>query len=475
MSSFTADSPLPDRPLRCLIVEDDAAFASLLADVVHEEGGIALLAGNIRAARERMAQGGFDAVILDNHLPDGKGFDLYFELIRQDAALTIVVLTGLPELSQAVHLTRQGLFDYLAKPIDRQAFADCFRRIQTRLRYQKARLETTDLVAQSPAMREVTNALRQAAPHRTATVLLTGETGVGKDMVARVLHEWSVAGIQPEPPFVALNCASLSMEMFEAELFGAQRGAYTGADRSRAGLATSAGNGTLFLDEIAEVPLAVQSKLLRFLESREYRALGSTQTQHFKGRFVAATNRSLRDEVSKGRFREDLLYRLDVFSIYIPPLRDRIEEIPNLAENLLAHLGRKYDRSIPQIRPEDYRLLQQYRFPGNARELRNLLERSLLRTLPEAKWLALDLSWVNTPCAPESLPPPQPSPSNEAPLGVPALRPLTPLEHAEYRLIQQTLLQERGGIRRAAAKLGLTHQTLLRRLEKWPELRPKVG
>lgn len=471
MNSLPAKASEAEAVIRCLIVEDDPEFARLLAEVVRAEGGLPVVCGSVRSAQETVQQRSFEAVVLDNHLPDGKGFNLYFDLARRDPNLTIVVLTGLPELAHAVQLTRQGLFDYLAKPIARAEFAQCFRRIQTRVQHRKNRLESQDLVLESRAMREVAQALQQAARHRTATVLLTGETGVGKDLVARVLHQWSCAGQSP-PPFVALNCAALPAEMFEAELFGAERGAYTGADRARPGLAGAAREGTLFLDEIAEVPLGQQAKLLRFLESREYRPLGSAVAKPFEGRFIAATNRSLRDEVRAGRFREDLLYRLDVFTIRVPPLRERQEEIPTLAEVLLSQLARKYNRVSPQIRPEDYVALRQYGFPGNVRELRNLLERSLLRTAPEECWLALDCDWLTMVTPAEPPVPAPPLQSRTAPAEEPN-RPLTPLELLEYQLIRKTLAQERGGIRRTAAKLGLTHQTLLRRLQKWPELRPK--
>src|SRR6185503_17312841 len=191
------------------------------------------------------------------------------------------------------------------------------------------------------------------------------ETGVGKDLAARVLHRLTFS--EKEAPFVAVNCGALPAEMFEAELFGAERGAYTGAEKARAGLVTAAGNGTLFLDEIGEVPLLMQTKLLRLLEAREYRPLGSTRDHAFTGRFVAATNKNLAAEVKAGRFREDLLYRLDVFSVELPPLRQRREDIPKLAESLLSQLSAKYSRTKPLIRAEDLKALSKHDFPGNIR------------------------------------------------------------------------------------------------------------
>jgi transcriptional regulator with PAS, ATPase and Fis domain len=321
---------------------------------------------------------------------------------------------------------------------------------------------------ESPAMREVMVQLRQAAKHTASTVLLNGETGTGKDLAARMLHQLTYPG--KEAPFIALNCGAMPAEMFESELFGAERGAYTGADKNRAGLVAAAAGGTLFLDEIAEVPLALQAKLLRLLESREFRPLGSTQTQTFTGRFVAATNKNLADEVKAGRFREDLLYRLDVFTIELPSLRKRRADIPALAELLLAQLAKKYSRIKPLLKSEDLSLFHDHAFPGNVRELRNVLERSLLKTSEDNRWLVLDANWLHREA--EKAKSTAVSPVME---GMPPDRVLTPVEEQEYRLIRTTLRESHGGIRRAAGKLGMSPQALLRRLDKWPELRDVNG
>jgi predicted ATP-dependent protease len=265
---------------------------------------------------------------------------------------------------------------------------------------------------------------------------------------------------------------------------GAERGAYTGADRRRTGLVAAAQDGTLFLDEIGEVPLGLQAKLLRFLESREYRPLGAVASQRFSGRLVAATNKPLRAEVAAGRFREDLLFRIEVFAIAIPPLRERREDIPALAEQLLAGLAGKYGRTVPLLREADLTALHAHDFPGNIRELRNILERALLRTPADHRWLTLDPSWlggvrtpgvsVTSPASPGPLPPvPASAPvGSGADEGLPPERAdLTALEAQEYRLIRAVLRETRGGIRRTAVKVGLSPQALLRRLEKWPELR----
>jgi len=458
--------PAPHTPaaerFSCLLVDDDVGLSSMFARLVTEEGGEPVACHTLAAARAQIARRTFDVVILDNCLPDGTGYEFYGHLLRQHPASVVSMITGAPELSQAVQLTRNGLFDYLTKPVSADDFVALLRRAQLRLRRPEPR-DPGLLAGDSPAMREVGLQLQQAARHPEATVLLLGETGTGKDLAARCLHRLTFSA--PSAPYIPVNCPNVPADIFEAELFGSEKGSYTGADRRRTGLVEAAAGGTLFLDEVAEIPLALQPKLLRFLESREYRPLGATATGHFGGRVVAATNRSLPAEVRAGRFREDLMYRLDVFSIRLPPLRDHLADLEPMAESLLNQLCAKYQRLRPSLKPQDLARLRTHAFPGNARELRNLLERSLLRTEPSAPQLDMDLAWLDR--GSDSVPLTEPAP-NELP---PAARQLSALEQQEYRLIAEALATENGGIRRAAAKLGLTHQALLRRLQKWPELR----
>ncbi len=450
----------------CLIVEDDSAFASMAAQVVRDEGGKVTVVTNLTEAHAVTATRAFEIVLLDNHLPDGKGYEFFDQLSRRNPDAPIVMITGLPDLGEAITLTRNGLFDYLTKPISVEALAACLQRAKLRLTTRDVSTASLEFFGESSAVREVMQQLRQAAKHSASTVLLTGETGTGKDLAARMLHQ--IVSPDGKLPFVAVNCAALPAEMFESELFGAERGAFTGADKKRAGLVSAAAGGTLFLDEIAEVPLKLQPKLLRLLESREFRSLGSTESQSFTGRFVAATNKNLADEVKAGRFREDLLYRLDVFSIELPPLRKHRADIAGLAELLLGQLATKYSRAKPMLKAEDLTALNAHSFPGNVRELRNVLERSLLRTADDAKWIALDLNWLNRGNA---TPAPAAAASPAIKEALPVDRKLSPVDAQEYRLIRDTLRETNGGIRRAATKLGMSPQALLRRLEKWPELR----
>lgn len=449
----------------CLIVEDAAAFATLAGQVVREENGAPTVCHTLAAAREAVLAKSFDRVLRDNPLPAGKGYAFFDQLVRRNPDAPIVMITGLPDLGEAVALTRNGLFDYLTKPISVDALAACLQRAGLRLAAREPTDSAAAFCCESPAMREVQRQLRQAAKHPASTVLFTGETGAGKDLAARVLHQLTYA--DAKSPFIAVNCAALPGEGFESELFGAERGAYTGAERKRGGLVAAAAGGTLFLDEIAEVPLGLQAKLLRLLDAREFRSLGSTKNQNFTGRFVTATNKHLPAEVKAGRFREDLLYRLDVFAIELPPLRERRVDIPSLAESLLMQLAKKYGCAKPMLNAADLDALSVHDFPGNVRELCNVLERSLLRSEPGCRWLVLDLNWLHR--APATAAAPAATPGASAPL--PAERQVGPIEAEKYRLIRDTLRETNGGIRRAAAKLGQSPQALLRRGEKWPERR----
>ena len=450
----------------CLIVDDDAGFVSMLSKVVNEQGGEVRPCANLESARVETEHRIYDLVLLDNILPDGTGYAFFPELNRRCPDTVVVMVTGVPELAQAVELTRNGLFDYLTKPLNVADFTACLQRVRQRLSHPDRADVSGELHGDSPAMREALNSLQQAARHAGTTVLLLGETGTGKDLAARLLHRLTYADNPALAPYVPLNCSAVPAEMFESELFGSEKGAFTGADKRREGLIEAAAGGTLFLDEITETPMPQQAKLLRFLESREYRSLGSNTLREFNGRIVAATNRSLADEVKRGRFREDLMFRLTVATVRLPALREHMSDLEPLIETLLTQLCDKYRRKKPFLRPGELSAMRAYHFPGNVRELRNLLERGLLRTPEDASWLAFDLAWLSgTPSAAPSGPaadllaPPQPE------------RQLNAIDLQEYRLIQQALQAEGGGIRRAATRLGITHQALLRRLEKWPELR----
>ncbi len=449
----------------CLVVEDDTAFRSMVAQLVASLGGDVREAGTVGSAQVEFDRHRPDLILLDNHLPDGRGYELYERFSRIAPETPAIMITGIPDLGEAVRLTRNGLFEYLTKPVDLDALTACVKRALLRIRTQGSDVGSADWLGDSPVMRGLQVQLEQAARHLAATVLFTGESGTGKDLAARVLHRLSFPNDSGKHPFVAVNCAAIPGDMFEAEFFGAEKGAYTGAGQKRTGLVEAANGGTLFLDEIGDVPLILQSKLLRLLESGEFRSLGSTTTQKFSGRLVAATNRGLKADIAAGKFREDLYFRLAVIEIELPPLRDRLADLPKLAEALLQQVAGKYSRSAPLLKAEDLARLHGHNFPGNVRELRNVLERSLLKTPAESRWLSLDVNWEEQSS----------SIVTASPTTVPTLpgarRELPLVEAQEYRVIGQAMKDARGGIRRAAGILGLTPQSLLRRLEKWPELR----
>ena len=456
--------PYPTAGFSVLILEDDPSLADTLVETINTANGRAVVAGTVDRAKALVAEKEFDVCLLDYLLPDGKGSEFYAHLRERGGAAPCIMLTGAPEIPVAVELTRKGLFDYLTKPVRIQCLLDCVQRAVSYSAASQTSLHKFGLVDISPSMKAVRRLVYQAAANPHTTVLITGETGVGKDLVARLIHQQTFQNTDTPPAMVSLNCSTLPADMFEAELFGAMKGAYTGAHQNRMGLAEAAHGSTLFLDEIADVPLPLQAKLLQFLETRQYRRLGHTDTLHFNGRIIAATNKPLDAEVQAGRFRADLWYRLDVFNVHIPPLRERREEISPLVQFLLDTLCQKYERLRPIPKPDDLAALENYDFPGNVRELRNLVERSLLQTPVEASWLDMDLAWLrrsrtSTPVE-QALPV---APASE--------RKLNPIEEHEYNLIRKTLAEERGMIRRAAAKLGISHQALLRRLNKWPELR----
>jgi DNA-binding NtrC family response regulator len=459
-----------------LVLEDDPVCARVLTNLITSEGGQPLVCDSIAGANAALAKSEFDVYILDDQLPDGRGSSFYYQLREGGHWSPAIMLTGYPHIPVAVELTRDGLFDYLTKPIDAEAVLARLRKATGGIDQFGRRLAKVTFVCGASAMRDVERMVRQAAANPRATMLLTGETGTGKDLLARVIHERTFANTEPLPPFISLSCPTLPAEMFEAELFGAEKGSYTGAYQQRCGLVEAAHKGTLFLDEISEVPLLLQAKLLQFLETRNYRRLGSTDSKQFDGRIVAASNRSLPEEVRQGRFRQDLLYRLDVFSIHLPPLRERMEDLGGLIEVLLEQLAHKHQRKKPVVKPKDLETLQHHDFPGNIRELRNLLERSLLQTADDASWLQIEAAWLSqavqasrqrASAAPVAATPPSTSPVATPP---PEAPPPT-IEAQEYELVRKALEAEGGVIRRAAARLGISHQALLRRLEKWPELR----
>jgi two-component system response regulator AtoC len=445
-----------------LLVDDDRAFSSLAAAALRREGLTVTLARSLHEAREALAHTAAELVILDRRLPDGDGLSFLPELKQRLPSAPVIMITAYGDISSAVDAVRAGAADYLTKPVELTDLVMKVRRaldavqLRDRLEHAEAELFTRHRLVQpqSASMRAVLNVLQRVAQTPRSPVLLLGETGTGKEALARHFHSMAFG---PDAPFVHLNCAALPESTFESELFGHERGAFTDARTSRRGLVEVANGGTLFLDEIGELPLALQAKLLTFLDAGSFRRLGGTSEQRGTARIVAATNRDLEAGVRKGAFREDLWFRLAVFRVQLPPLRERREDIVPLAEGLLTALEAELGRRGAKLNAKGKERLLRYSFPGNVRELRNVLERALV--LESALDLQLDVLDMGVH---ESSP--QPSEASDAKTFRVTGGPIT-LEEIEKRYARFVLDQLGGRRMDAAQALGVSYPTFLKRIE----------
>jgi len=365
---------------RILIVDDEAVIRSALRRLLEREGYATAEAGRLDEARALCAQSSFDLVICDLRLPDGDGM----ELLPDCADTPVLIMTSFASVRSAVDAMRQGAADYIAKPFDHDEMLVIVARLlkqrvlerdNAHLRKDLAQVYPIEgMVGRSAAMAKVCETLARVAPTDT-TVLIRGESGTGKELVARALHAKSP---RAEVPLVSVNCASIPETLLESELFGHEKGAFTGATASHRGLIEAADGGTLFLDEIGELTSAAQSRLLRVLQDGEIRRVGATTSRRVDVRLVAATHRDLEQMVRDGHFREDLYYRLEVVQIHLPPLRERGDDIPLLAEFLLDEACNRVKRQKLRFTPEAMQALQRHSWPGNVRELRNAIERAAI-------------------------------------------------------------------------------------------------
>ena len=369
--------------LRILIVDDESAMRHMLRLLLERAGYLVNEAQNGRQALARLQEDPCDIVLCDIRMPELGGLDLLDEVRRRDQSPTFIMMTAYGSIDTALECMKRGAYDYLSKPFKPDEVVLTLRKAEERLGLQRENQqlrrqldgENQDgMVYRSAAMAEVVDLAQRVAPAASA-VLIRGETGTGKELVARTLHARS--GRKPDG-FIALNCGAVPAGLLESELFGHVRGAFTGAERDREGLFAAADKGTLFLDEIAELPLELQPKLLRVLQEGEVRRVGETVSRRVKVRVVAATAVDLRQAVAEGQFREDLYYRLNVVEIFIPPLRERREDILPLAEHFLQRIARREGRSVPRFAAECLEFLQSYDWPGNVRELANFIERTLI-------------------------------------------------------------------------------------------------
>jgi DNA-binding NtrC family response regulator len=359
---------------RILIVDDEASIRRILQVAFDKAGYLADVAADAREAEAKVGEGAFDCVLTDVTMPGKSGHELLRDLKRDQPELPVIVMTAFGTIPQAVQAIRDGAHEYVTKPFDlehlRRVVAGA---VKSASPAQKAKTKASKgLVAESPAMREVLATVEQVADSK-ATVMIGGESGVGKEVVARLLHERST---RIAKPFVAVSCAAIPETLLESELFGHEKGAFTGATGARAGRFEAANQGTLFLDEIGDVPLPMQVKLLRVIQERTVERLGANKPTKIDVRLVTATHRDLMQSVEAGTFRLDLLYRLQVIEIVIPPLRERPEDVLPLARHFLSRFAADNDRAPLQIGSEAERILLGYRWPGNVRELENVMERA---------------------------------------------------------------------------------------------------
>ena len=453
---------LDGRP-RLLVVDDEPGVLALVErfaqrqdfEVVTRVGGSALLA-ELPALKP-------DVALLDRKMPEVGGLDILRAIRDIDTECQVILMTGEATVDSAIEAVKLGALDYLSKPIDfarlEELFSTVRHGIDRRQRLLAAdsqlasRLQFHGMVGRSPVMQELFDTIRRLAPH-VRTALVTGETGTGKELVAGALH---TLGPRRARKFIAFNCSAVVETLFESELFGHARGAFTGAVEAKAGLFELADAGTLFLDEVGELPLPVQAKLLRVLENGEVQRVGATERKRVDIHVIAATNRRLIDEVAAGRFRQDLYYRLDIVEIVLPSLRERRGDIAYLTATFIEEFAKRFSKPLGGVSPGAERLLHDAPWPGNIRELRNVLERACMlsegRVLSESEVLAA-LGGGHSR-----------APASGATAATAAQQPPEAAPELDRRTVEQAL-QQVGGNRSAAAKrLGVSRRALYRRLD----------
>jgi len=451
-----------------LVIDDEPDLRTLYELTLLREGYRVDSAGSLAEAWQQLQERRFDAVITDMRLPDGLGLELLQKMSSQQRSERCIVMTAYGSAENAVEALKAGAFDYLTKPVDLRQFRTVVASaIQDRQGAARSRAPGAAragagaagqaaldrLVGRSAPMVQVKERIGKVA-RSMAPVLVRGESGTGKELAARALHACSH---RAEGPFVAVNCSAIPEALLEAEFFGARKGSYTGASHDREGYFQAASGGTLFLDEIGDLPLAMQSKLLRAIQERQVRAIGSTQEDAVDVRIVSATHRDLAADVAAGRFRQDLYYRLNVIEIVLPPLRERREDLPLLCEALLARIGQETGAPVPALSPAVLGQLAALPLAGNVRELENLLHRAV--ALSDGAQLQLDAA-----CLAAS---PEPPASAQPPAAATLPADLQGWLDEQEREILVRALQETGFNRTAAAqRLGLTLRQIRYRIAR---------
>jgi DNA-binding NtrC family response regulator len=462
MAGTSPPPPSGETQARVLIVDDEEVALKSLRRLLEKEGHrVATYSDPVRAL-ERLREEPFDVVLSDLRMPHLDGLDFMAEAKRLWPELEVILITGYASLPSAVQAVKQGAYHYLAKPLDpaevRRLVAEALagKRLREGAQALAEKVPAGGgpplIIGKSPAMLRLEQTIAQVAPS-DCSVLIMGPSVTGKELVARALHALSPRGQGPSPgPFLAFNCASLSEDLVANELFGHEKGAYTGADRARAGLLEAAHGGTLFLDEIGDMPLGTQVKLLRVLQERELIRVGGTKAVPLDVRVVAATARDLKQAAAHGAFRQDLYFRLNVVTLHLPPLAERKSDVPLLAYHFLHRISRRTGRPIKSLSPEALAMLESYAFPGNVRELENILERAVALARDQVirpSDLHADLADLNlfSYAEPE--------------------RPLPTLEQMEREYVTFVLERCGGSRGKAARLLGIDRASLWRRLKKY--------
>ena len=434
-----------------LVVDDEKAQREILEMILSEEGYDVTTAASGEAALKFAKERRFDLALTDLKMTGMDGIELLQHLLAYDSSIIVILLTAHGSIESAKEALRRGAFDYLEKPYDKTALLETINRALDRLD-----AIDIEIISASPKMEAVKKMILKVA-HSNSTVLVRGESGTGKELIARAVHNQSPRSGEM---FQAVNCAAINENLLESELFGHEKGSFTGAHAEKKGLFEIADRGTLFLDEIAELDVGIQAKLLRALQERKIRRVGGTHEISVDVRVIAATNRDLRAMVADGRFRDDLYYRINVLSIDVPPLRERHEDIPVLIDYFLKKHTKNTSRLVRGLTPETKKLMLDYSWPGNVRQLESAIERAIL--LSEGDLIA-----------PEDLPSEvrqEVGPASEGAFKLPAEG--INFEDVERNLITQAMEQTDYNITKAAKLLGLTFRTLQYRLEKFGIKKP---
>ncbi len=470
---------------KILIVEDDLVIRNLLQTIFLRHKLPVTLAHNLAEAQAQLAKEPFDLMMLDLRLPDGDGLKFLEQVATLPERPLVVMVTGFGSVESAVACMRAGAFDYVVKPFSPSQIDVILRKAQTYRQLVRVNNLLSDdpddedalLVGRSPAMTRLRQLIDRVAP-TDATVLITGESGTGKEMISREFYRRSPRRGQP---FIKVNCAAVTQTLIESEFFGHERGSFTGATERREGRFELANNGTLLLDEVSEIPAALQAKLLRVLQEREFERVGGSRTIKVNVRILATSNRDLLSYVQKGEFRQDLYYRLNVFPVHVPSLRERVEDIPLLADHFLKRFARKHGVKVTGFSESARAALLAYRWPGNVRELQNTVERAVIlsedgrQVTAAALGLPGDLSATPDPTTPWEAGTPAPTTSEAAGLvGDSASPSLTDgagqvirLDELEKHAIRAALRQTQGNRTQAAAALGISIRTMRNKLQEY--------